>query len=534
MCRIIFCVFTNKRLKKGMVPPMMNRFYPTALDYPDPDLIRVDDTYYMVSTTMYFMPGCEILRSYDLLHWEHAAYVYETLADTPAQHLQGEQHIYGKGMWAPTFRFHNGKFYICFVANDTHKTYLFTAEKIEGPWKKQYIEGFFHDSSLLFDDDGRVYIMYGNTQVYLTELNKDLTAPQKGGFHKMILEDKTPGHLGYEGSHLYKINGKYVAMVCHMPAANFNRKVQSCFIADTLDGEFKGGIVLDDDRGFRNLGVAQGGLVDTPDGQLVSVMFQDVGAAGRIPVLVPVKWENGSLVFGENGKVPLTMQTTSTNPAYCYEPLIGSDTFVYTPAADGKITLRQGWQWNHAPDDRLWLVTEKPGSLRIYTGKTCTNVTQAVNTLTQRMLFPHCSAEVTLDASRLNEGDYAGFCALQGCYSMAAITKDQDNYYLVLLAKKAKDSSIFSDGIADQPAAELARIPLSCPQITLRMAVDFGETEDFVRFYFQAEQQWAEFGPACPVYFKMDHFTGCRFALAVFSSQTYGGYADFTNFVYHS
>lgn len=39
----------------------------TRLDYPDPDVIRVDNTYYMVSTTMHFMPGCEILRSYDLV-----------------------------------------------------------------------------------------------------------------------------------------------------------------------------------------------------------------------------------------------------------------------------------------------------------------------------------------------------------------------------------------------------------------------------------------------------------------------------------
>ena len=40
------------------------------LDYPDPDVIRVDDTYYMVSTTMHFMPGCVILRSYNLADWE--------------------------------------------------------------------------------------------------------------------------------------------------------------------------------------------------------------------------------------------------------------------------------------------------------------------------------------------------------------------------------------------------------------------------------------------------------------------------------
>lgn len=68
----------------------------TELDYPDPDVIRVDDTYYMVSTTMHFMPGCEILRSYDLIHWEHLSYVYERLDSTEEQRLVGEKNCYGK------------------------------------------------------------------------------------------------------------------------------------------------------------------------------------------------------------------------------------------------------------------------------------------------------------------------------------------------------------------------------------------------------------------------------------------------------
>src|SRR5690606_11758531 len=103
-------------------------------DYPDPDVIRVDDTYYMVSTTMHMMPGCVILRSYDLIHWETVTYVYDVLDNTPAQRLEGGEQIYGKGMWAATLRYHKGKFYVIFVANDTHKTYLYTAESIEGPW----------------------------------------------------------------------------------------------------------------------------------------------------------------------------------------------------------------------------------------------------------------------------------------------------------------------------------------------------------------------------------------------------------------
>ena len=98
----------------------------TGLDYPDPDVIRVDDTYYMVSTTMHFVPGCEILRSYDLVHWEHLSYVYERLDSTEEQRLVGEKNCYGKGMWAASLRYHKGMYYICFVANDTGKTYLYT------------------------------------------------------------------------------------------------------------------------------------------------------------------------------------------------------------------------------------------------------------------------------------------------------------------------------------------------------------------------------------------------------------------------
>ena len=115
----------------------------TKLDYPDVDVIRVENTYYMVSTTMHFMPGCEILRSYDLIHWEHATYVYDRLDGTSGQRLEENENIYGKGMWAASLRCHKGIFYVCFVANDTGKTYLFQSKDIYGPWKKQTIEGFY-------------------------------------------------------------------------------------------------------------------------------------------------------------------------------------------------------------------------------------------------------------------------------------------------------------------------------------------------------------------------------------------------------
>ena len=160
------------------------------LDYPDPDVIRVGKTYYLASTTMHFFPGCEILKSGDLVHWEHAAYVYDSLDGTPGQKLEDGKGIYGKGMWAPSLRYHEGIFYLMFVANDTGKTYLYRAADIAGPWEKSIIRGFYHDGSLLFDE-GKVYVAYGNRQIRLTELDAELTGPKEGGLDRVLVKEAT-------------------------------------------------------------------------------------------------------------------------------------------------------------------------------------------------------------------------------------------------------------------------------------------------------------------------------------------------------
>lgn len=94
-------------------------------DFPEPDVIRVGDTYYMICATMHFFPGGTLLKSYDLVHWEIAAHVFERLDDTPAEQLEGEQSIYGKGMWAASLRYHKDTFYVCFASYDTGKTYIY-------------------------------------------------------------------------------------------------------------------------------------------------------------------------------------------------------------------------------------------------------------------------------------------------------------------------------------------------------------------------------------------------------------------------
>lgn len=509
------------------------------LDYPDPDVIRVNDVYYMVTTTMHFMPGCEILRSYDLVHWEHASFVYEKLDSTPEQQLIGDQNIYGKGMWAASLRFHEGFYYICFVANDTGKTYLFTSEQIEGPWKKSYIEGFYHDASLLFDDE-RVYIAYGNKDIYITELKADLSGPREGGLHRLAVSDAGHPGLGYEGTHFYKINGKYYLFFIHSLRDRWMR-VQACFTSDSLEGEFTGRDVLLDDRGYCGQGVAQGGIVDTPDGAWYAILFQDHGAVGRIPVVVPVTWVDGFPEFGENGRILQNIKLPQGNPGHSYEPLTQSDDFKIErglTAADQKkrygcFGLKSVWQFNHEPDLSLITVDGEKGILCVKTDKLCSTLTQAKNILTQRMRYPGCAGEITVDAEALEEGDYAGLCALQGCYGMIAVTKRNGSFYVVMKSRTAQDASmqpLSVDGGDDDLEWECT--PVSCTKIRLRVEADFTEMRDEAEFFFYDDALRRKIGITQKLYFKLDHFTGCRFGIFHYATRKTGGMACFEDFTY--
>lgn len=503
----------------------------TRLDYPDPDVIRVGDTYYMVSTTMHFMPGCEILRSYDLRNWERAAYVYDRLDGTPGQRLEGEENVYGKGMWAASLRYHKGTYYICFVANDTHKTYLYTAKDVEGPWEKHTVEGFYHDCSLLFDDDDRIYVAYGNKQIYITELKSDLSGPKEGGLHRLAVGDEGNPLLGYEGSHFYKINGKYYLFFIHSLRDRWKR-VEACFVADSLEGEFRGGDVLNDDRGYCGQGVAQGGIVDTPDGKWYAVLFQDSGAVGRIPVLVPVTWEDGYPVFGEKGRIPQQFSVESTRPGYVYEPLVQSDDF--------KGEWKDCWQFNHEPDLALTERDQEKGLWQVRTDKVCKDLTQAKNTITQRMAWPGCAGEVTVDGSGLKEGDYAGICALQGCYGFLGLTRREGKLYLTVRTKEPAERRDAPGTEEQNPETEWALIPLEEETARLKLEVDFTDMRDRACFYYYKKEEgkfwgrWEKVGTEHGLCFRLDHFTGCRFGLTVYSTEEPGGVAKFGNFVYHN
>ena len=482
----------------------------TGMDYPDPDVIRVGDTYYMVSTTMHFFPGAGILRSHDLIHWEICSYLYDSLEHTPGEILEGEQTIYGHGMWAASLRYHAGRFYVAFIAHEWPKTFLFTAENIEGPWTKQYIEGIYHDCSLLFDDDGRVYIVYGNRDIHLTELKEDLSGPKEGGLDRIIVRDAPGEFLGYEGSHLYKINGKYVLFLIHSRQREWYR-TEACFVADSLDGVWAGGEVYYGDLDGLHSGPAQGGVVDTPDGRWFAVVFQDRGAVGRVPVLIPVTWNRfGYPVFGEAAK---EISNACTCPGWTPQPLYAGDDFT-SPA------MKNVWQFNHEPRKGCWETGN--GAYVIRTDKISRTLEFARNTLTQRTILPGCTAEVTVNAEDLRSGDVAGLCLLIGSYGLIGIERSADGYALVMKARKPREKE----------EREYARIPWNKKEARLRAKVRFAGLEGKGYFEYLDGSEWKPLGPEHTMTFALDHFTGARFGLFLYATEETGGSASFSRFTY--
>lgn len=487
-------------------------------DFPDPDVIRVKDTYYMVSTTMFAMPGGPVLKSKDLCNWELVSYIFYTIEENDIYRLKNGRNAYGKGQWATSLKYHNGIYYACFMCHDMKKTYIYYTDDIEkSGWERYVIEGSYHDMSFLLDD-GNAYLIYDNGDIKIAELKEDLSGIKEGGVNRLLFSTPSENiRLRCEGCRAYKIDGYYYLLFIDWPddGGNGRRRVV-CYRSEELLGDYESRILLDDDMGYQNQGVAQGALIDTPGGEWYAILFQDHGAVGRIPYLLPVSWENGWPVMGIDGKVPEVFEVPFEK--YKGAPLIVSDTFRHS---ENKLDLR--WEWNHNPEKDCWSFTERPGFLRLRTQSLAGDIFSARNTLTQRTSGPKCVFSVELDTEGMKPGDYAGLTAFQGNYGLIGVKADESGSKRLVVSKKGIDGS--------QAEEECLLISSSC--IFLKIEFDFENSIDIAKFYFsQDDVQWGQLGSELHMKYTLDLFIGYRIGLFFYSLKECGGFADFRNFKY--
>lgn len=480
-------------------------------DVPDMSMIRVADLYYMSSTTMHMHPGVPIMKSGDLINWRLINYAHNALADTDALNLENGKNAYGQGSWASSLRYHDGTYYVSTFSGTTGKTYIFSTKDIEnGPWQTISFEPGLHDNSLFFDDDGKVYMIYGGGQLRIVQLRDDLSGIKKGTERVLIGNASAPAGnniaLPAEGSQLFKKNGRYYLFNITWPRGGMRTVV--IHRADKIKGPYEGRVALQDK------GVAQGGLIDTPDGKWYAYLFRDNGAIGRIPYLVPVIWKEEWPVLGTDGKVPERLDLPESKGLI--PGIAASDDFNRTGKEQA---LPLVWQWNHNPVNELWSFSARKGYLRLTTGRTDTSLVNTRNTLTQRTIGPESMGITAIDVTHMKEGDMAGLALLQKKYGFVGVNYENGRKWVVMIKT---DSGKQIEG---------QRIPLQGNTVLLKATCDFKNEADFARFFYSTDgKKWNPIGTPLHMEYTLPHFMGYRFGLFNYATQTSGGYVDFDYF----
>ena len=289
-----------QNISEVWVPDLGNGKYKNPIinaDYSDPDVCRVGDDYYMTSSSFNCIPALQILHSKDLVNWTLIGYAAERL--TPEEDFSKPQH--GNGVWAPSIRYHNGEFYVCYGDPD-RGIYMIKTKDPAGRWDDPILihpaVGII-DPCPFWDEDGRAYIAHGyagsragvKSIIGMIEMTPDGTATI--GSDRVIYD----GHIGnetIEGAKMYKRDGYYYIF---SPAGGVATGWQVVLRSKNVWGPYETRTVMAQGNTDVN-GPHQGAWVDTPTGEDWFLHFQDVGAYGRLVHLQPMRWVDDWPVIG--------------------------------------------------------------------------------------------------------------------------------------------------------------------------------------------------------------------------------------------
>lgn len=547
-------------------------------DVPDMDIIRVGDTYYMVSTTMHFSPGCGIMKSKDLVNWEIVNYAYDELDAGDNFRLLNGKSEYSQGSWAANLRYdpYEKMYYMIMTCNTTGKTYFYVTDDIEnGRWhcsvtdlagRKEYK---CYDPGLLFEDTGtemKKYVLhpadtFSDNAMYLREMSVDkdwnvTVSPREKVLDYANLEKPARG-LRAEGYHGYKIGDYYYIFM--IQGCDGQRQEIVWRTKNLKNGPWESRMVfggeMTDERGnivMQTNGIGQGGIVQTPpqrgesEGAWWCFLFKDYGSVGRIPVWLPMTWSaDGWPVVGSGTTDKLPQGHNMTTPYRVDLPVSkgmtivqGDDFDSWQPAASksrfgaryeqsvlGDMHhgwLKPVWQWNHIPDMDGWSLTERKGWLRLTTTSVAHHLRDARNSLTQRTFGPTCSGQTLVDVSLMKDGDCAGLASFQRRYGFVGVKKENGRLHLVMHRAMNRD---------DANGQDIEVKPLAQTLVWLRVDHDFRDLTDKATFFYSLDgKQWQPIGDTLQMHYDMPDFCGQRFMLFNFATKATGGVADFDFF----
>lgn len=442
-------------------------------DYSDPDVIRVGEDFYMISSSFTYVPGIPVMHSKDLVNWELIGYA--------ASHLPFERYnrpAHGCGTWAPSLRWYNGLFYV-YVCLPDEGLFAFTAADPAGEWECHWVKDVcgWIDPCPLFDEDGKAYLVHGfaasrcgiKNILYVHEMSPDGLKILDAG--RLLYSGDDNGDTTVEGPKFYKRNGEYWVLC---PAGGVKTGYQLALRAKDVYGPYERRVVLAQGDTAIN-GPHQGGWVDDGKGGDWFIHFQDIYEYGRIPHLQPVDWSDGWPVMGDQGA---PVMEGDTGLPECPVEIHMSDEF------ENGTGLQ--WQWQANPNP-AWYRELKPG-LRLHAAP-AESLYHAGNFLSQLMQHRNFNMEVSLSL-HAQAGDEAGLAMMGLTYHYIALREGS----IVLVEGQSEKVNRFTPERVQETV--LARVGTAATQLRFQMQVRDGQA---TFFYAEAEGGWQPLGGSYPL-----------------------------------
>ena len=398
-------------------------------DYSDPDVCVVGEDYFLTASSFNCTPGLPILHSKDLVNWKIVNYALKKVE--PVEYYNEARH--GKGVWAPSIRFHEGYIY---WGDPDFGIFMVKTRDPYGEWDKPVLvkagKGMI-DPCPLWDDDGRVYLAHAwagsrakfNSVLTVCELNKEGT---KVISDPVLVFDGNDGvNHTVEGAKFYKRNGFYYLFA---PAGGVVSGWQLVMRSKNVYGPYEPRIVMAQGKTDIN-GPHQGGWVDTPAGESWFLHFQDKGAYGRVLHLNPMKWVNDWPVIGVDrdgdgcGDPVSRYRKPKTDKTYPIETPVESDEF-----DTRKLGLQ--WEW-HANYQDVFGFTTNMGYVRIYGHELSPhfkNFWEVPNLLMQKFPAEEFTATAKLKVSAKDDGQLSGLIVMGWDYSWIGVEKQGEKFLL--------------------------------------------------------------------------------------------------------
>lgn len=484
----LFLLFSCFTLQAQYVSDLGNGQYQNPIlhaDYSDPDVVRVDDDFFMVSSSFNCAPGLPVLHSKDLVNWTLVNHVIPTLI--PEATFDHPQH--GNGIWAPSIRYYGGWYYV-YYGDPDFGIYMIRTQDPWGEWEKPVLvraaKGWI-DPCPLWDDDGNAYLVHAfagsraanKSILVMHKMSKDGTRLLNDG---VLVFDGHKDHPTIEGPKMYKRNGYYYIFA---PGGGVAQGWQTVLRSKNIYGPYEDRIVLAQGNTDVN-GPHQGALVELKNGENWFIHFQEKQPYGRIVHMQPAFWKDDWIVMGEDkdgdgrGEPVSTWEKPDVGRSYPIQVPQTSDEF-----NEPKLGLQ--WQWHGNPQP-LWIFPTNLGFLRmnpVILDSEVINLWDVSNLLLQKMPAETFTTTTQLTFYHQNDSEEVGLIVMGRDYAYLSLRREAGQLYLRMAECKEAESG--------RPEKEHNKVILNENTVYLQVRVRQGGRCQFS--YSLDHKNFNDFGP---------------------------------------